>query len=131
MNEASCLCGRVSWEIASPLEWMSHCHCARCRKTHGSAFATYVAGPADGFRLRGEEHVRSWESSPGFNRRFCGACGSVVPSDGTFEGRVIVPAGNFLGDPEARPAAHIFVASKAPWHEITDDLPRFAAYPEG
>jgi hypothetical protein len=28
-----------------------------------------------------------------------------------------------------RPGAHIFVASKAPWHTITDDLPRFDEYP--
>src|SRR5712692_5020137 len=129
MNEASCLCGRVSWEIESPLEWMSHCHCSRCRKAHGTPFATYVAGAASGFRLRGEEHVVAWESSPGFRRRFCGTCGSVVPSDSAFEGRVFVPAGSLFGDPGARATAHIFVASKAPWHEITDDLTRFDAYP--
>ena len=28
------------------------------------------------------------------------------------------------GDPGRRPVAHIFVAEKAPWFEITDDLPR-------
>src|SRR5207249_12306987 len=30
-----------------------------------------------------------------------------------------------------RPQAHIFVASKAPWHEIADGLPRFDAFPPG
>jgi hypothetical protein len=28
-------------------------------------------------------------------------------------------------DPEVRPAAHTFVAYKAPWYEITDDLPQY------
>ena len=28
-----------------------------------------------------------------------------------------------------RPQANIFVASKACWHEITDELPRFDEYP--
>ena len=33
-------------------------------------------------------------------------------------------------DPGVRPAAHIFVSSKAPWFTITDDLPQFAERPE-
>jgi hypothetical protein len=109
---------------------MSHCHCSRCRKAHGVAFATYVGGPAGGFRLRGEEQVRRWESSPGFFRNFCARCGSVVPGD-PWNGLVFVPAGNFLDDPGVRPSAHIFVASKAPWYEIRDDLQQFDAYPPG
>ena len=36
---------------------------------------------ASGFRMQGEERVSRWESSPGFFRRFCRRCGSVVPGD--------------------------------------------------
>ena len=32
-------------------------------------------------------------------------------------------------DPGQRPDAHIFTASKAPWHDIADDLPQFAGWP--
>jgi hypothetical protein len=130
MHRASCLCGDVTWEINGPLEFMSHCHCSRCRKTHGAAFGTYVGGPADGFRLRGSESVVRWESMPGFFRCFCGRCGSVVPGD-PVGGSVFVPAGNLEDDPMVRALAHIFVASKAPWYEIHDSLPRFDAYPPG
>jgi hypothetical protein len=120
----------VTWEIDGPAEWMSHCHCSFCRKTHGTAFATYVATPAGGFRLKGGEHVVRFESSPGFFRCFCGRCGSVVPGD-PVDGRVFAPAGNFDDDPGVRPLAHIFVASNPAWYEITDALPRFDAYPPG
>lgn len=130
MSRARCLCGAVAWEIDGPFDLMSHCHCARCRKTHGAAFATYVSGPAGTFRLQGAENVVRWESSPGFFRCFCGRCGSVVPGD-PFEGRIFVPAGNFDDDPGARPLAHIFVAFKAPWFDIHDALPRFDAFPPG
>ena len=94
------------------------------------AFATYVAAPEGGFRLDGRERVVRFESSPGFFRCFCGRCGSVVPGD-AMDGLVFAPAGNFDGDPGVRALAHIFVASKAPWYEITDSLPRFDAYPPG
>ncbi len=128
MTRASCLCGSVAWEFDEPFEFMVHCHCSRCRKAHGVNFATYVGAPAGGFCLRGAEHVVRWESSPGTIRTFCGQCGSVVPSE-PVDGRVIAPAGNFDDDPEIRPQAHIFVASKAPWYEICDSLPQFHAYP--
>jgi hypothetical protein len=130
MANASCLCGDVTWTLEGPFHHMSHCHCSRCRKAHGVAFATYVAAGADGFALRGREHVVRWESSPGFFRCFCGRCGSVVPGD-TLEGLGFAPAGNFEDDPGIRPQAHIFTASKAPWYEIPDALPRFDTYPPG
>jgi hypothetical protein len=31
------------------------------------------------------------------------------------------------GNPPHPPAYHIYVGSKAPWHEITDDLPQYDA----
>jgi len=130
MNRAGCLCGKVTWEIDGPFEWMSHCHCSRCRKAHGAAFATYVAGPASGFRMSGDAHVGRGQSTIGFERRFCTQCGSVVPGPPS-DGLVFVPAGNFEEDPGVRPLAHIFVASKAPWFEIHDSLLRFDAYPAG
>lgn len=128
MNHGSCLCGSVTWEIDGPLEHMSHCHCARCRKAHGTAFVTMVAGPASGFRRQGGEHVVEWASSPELRRSFCKVCGSTVPG-GEWQGLAFAPAGGLDGDPGLRPVAHIFVASKAPWHDITDQLMRFDAYP--
>ena len=35
----------------------------------------------------------------------------------------------FRYDPGIRPMFHIFVGSKAPWHEITDSLPQYAELP--
>ncbi len=34
-------------------------------------------------------------------------------------------------DPGSRPMCHVFVGSKAPWHQITDDLPRYDGFPPG
>jgi hypothetical protein len=121
----------VTWEVAAPFDQMSHCHCSRCRKTHGAAFATYVAAPAPGFRLFNREDVTCWESSRDFFRCFCTRCGSVVPAGNAVGGQVFVPVGNFDNDPGVRAVAHIFLASKAPWFDVSDNLARFDAYPEG
>ena len=130
--QSSCLCGSVRWSTDAAPVSLSHCHCSRCRKQHGTPFATYGMTPASGFRLDGADAVGAWESSPGFFRRFCQRCGSAVPGEPSADFPfVFQPAGNFEADPGVRPSLHIFVASKAPWYEIPDALPRFDAFPPG
>ena len=65
----------------------------------------------------------------GNNNTDCGRCGSLLFSvvrDGAF---AHVTLGTLEGDPGIRPRAHIFVASKAPWFTITDDLPQYMGFP--
>jgi hypothetical protein len=126
----SCLCGNVAWEAAGPLAFMTHCHCSRCRKTHGAAFATYAMCPSEAFRIvRGRDGIERYRSSPEIHRPFCRRCGAVVPDGQAWQGSTGIPAGPLDDDPGVRPLAHIFVASKAPWYEIADGLPRFDAFP--
>jgi hypothetical protein len=40
---------------------------------------------------------------------------------------VLVPAGVMDDDVDVTPRAHIFVADKAPWFDITDEIPQFEA----
>jgi hypothetical protein len=128
MLTGRCLCGEVAFEVTADIGMVSHCHCSMCRRFHGSAFSTHGVVPVDGFRwLAGQELVRRYASSPGGARPFCRRCGSNVPSD-HMPGFIIVPLGNFDDDPGARPLAHIFVGSRAPWYEITDTLPQHAEY---
>ena len=59
----------------------------------------------------------------------CGACGSLLFSvvrDGAY---VHVALGSLVDAPSIRPTAHIYVGSKAPWFEISDDLPQFDELP--
>lgn len=130
MQHGRCLCGDVEWTAEGPLERMTHCHCSRCRKAHGTPFATYAFAPAAGFRLGGGDSVARYESSPGFFRSFCGRCGSVVPGS-EHDGLVELATGSLTTDPGVRPVAHIFVGSKQPWYAITDGLPQHGAFPPG
>jgi hypothetical protein len=128
-QRGSCLCGEAAYEAEGPLEHAHHCHCAYCRKAHGTPYAT-GAMARDRRWLRGESRVASFESSPGFRRWFCRQCGSSLPGD-PVEGATFVPFGTLDGDPGVRPHFHIFVAAKAPWWEIRDELRRFDHFPPG
>ena len=71
------------------------------------------------------------KSSPGSFRKFCRTCGSMVPGQAPYLATVSIPAGLFDDDPGVRPRLHVFTSSKAPWHEITDDLPQHPKWVPG
>lgn len=129
MPAGSCLCSTVRWRYEGAFERMTHCHCGMCRKSHGTAFATYVIGPRARFQFAaGEEAIVRYESSPKFVRSFCRHCGSVLPNI-AFGELMAAPAGGFDGDLGMTPWGHIFSAWKAPWHPINDSLPQHDHYP--
>lgn len=130
MIQGRCLCGTVRYQIDGPVSRLLHCHCSMCRKHHGTPYVTWAVAPLAGFRYTaGESSVERYASSPDFRRSFCKVCGSVVPDTLPSSGVVICPAGNLEGDLGVEPSFHMFVGSRAPWHEITDDLPQFDEYP--
>lgn len=124
----SCLCSGVAWEVTGLPSLMMNCHCSRCRRGRGAAHATNAFYRLDQFRwIRGEELTRSFKvpEAQFFTQHFCAVCGSPTPRVMEKFNRVLIPAGELDADPGARPSAHIFVTYKAPWFEITDDLPQF------
>jgi hypothetical protein len=130
MVSGACLCGALRYTVEGPLTDLVHCHCSRCRKHHGAPFASFVAAQARGFRwLTGADHVQTYRSSPAGVRPFCPTCFAVAP---TVAGETVyLPAGN-LEDPLAElRAVHAYVGSKASWHTLADDLPRYDAAPPG
>jgi hypothetical protein len=131
MIPGSCLCGEVRFEISGTLSEASHCHCSMCRKAHGAAFGTYAAARAADFRLvSGEERITRYRSSAGIVRTFCARCGSSLHGfDESKPDVVDIALGVLDDDPGVRPACHIYVGSKAPWHDITDNLPQHVTRP--
>ena len=122
-----CLCGSVQFEITEQLVYIAHCHCVHCRRFHGGGYSTYTAVPRSALRVRqGEELLRTYRGEVGQSRSFCATCGSslfagALPDEGML---VSVAMGAVDGDPGVRPEVHLNVADKAPWDEITDDLPQ-------
>ena len=127
----SCLCGEVAYELDAALR-MVNCHCSRCRHGRSAAHTTNLFAKLDVFRwTRGEKLVADYKVPEAryFGVAFCTRCGGEAPRVSRERGVVVLPAGTLDTDPGMRPRMHIFVNSKAPWFEITDDLPQFAEMP--
>jgi hypothetical protein len=131
MISGSCLCGGIRYEIEGAIGPALHCHCSTCRKATGAAFRSRVAVPTKNFRwVSGEDLLTRYESSPGNIRTFCRICGATLATLFPDNPKTLgLPMGTLDDDPGIRPAFHVFVGSKAPWFEITDQLPQFDTVP--
>ncbi len=111
---------------------MFQCHCSRCRKARGAAHGANLFCKIDDFRwTRGESLVVDYKPPTAryYGVAFCGHCGAAVPRISKERGIAIVPASGIDTAIDVAPSAHIFVASKAPWFEITDAIPQYAEGP--
>jgi hypothetical protein len=120
-----CGCGEVRFRVADEFLYASNCHCSRCRAATGSAFKPFAGIEREKLELTGGEDALLVFGEDDLNDTRCGACGSLLFSvvrDGEY---VHVALGALVDAPSVRPTKHIFVGSKAPWFEITDDLPQF------
>lgn len=123
-----CGCGAVTFEIDVPLEGAAYCHCTRCQRRSGTAVqASAKVAPGSLRVTAGEELLREWSPGGGYDKVFCGECGSAMFARDPGSGELaIVRMGVIDGDPGIRPQVHQFVAYAAEWEPIPDDgLPRF------
>ena len=131
-GRGSCLCGGAVYAVRGPLDVIKNCHCWRDRKMTGAPHDSCLLTAASTLHwLRGEALVvvYSLPEAPGFRTGFCRVCGTSLPAMVPHATTLGVPAGGLDNDPGARARFHIFCGAKAPWFEITDDLPQFAEYP--
>lgn len=130
MVSGGCLCGAIRFDVARFVGPFELCHCSRCRKAFGSAFAALIGVKAEDVSwISGRDEIQRYEAPvrkhpPGFRTAFCGQCGSPMPvfeaDDDWFE----IAAGILDDDPGLRPDRHIFVECGSAWYEILDDLPQ-------
>lgn len=128
MYTGQCLCGGVRFEIEGALAPIQICYCKQCQRAQGTALATNIPVALAGFRLRqGQELIRSYESSQGKQRCFCGVCGSPLYSKRDSLPDVLrIRAGLLDGELATQPVAHFHTRSQPNWWTIGDDLPQFA-----
>jgi hypothetical protein len=123
-----CGCGAVRWELSEPAIGASYCHCTRCQRRTGTAASAGAQLVPGSFRVtEGERHIRAWRPGDGFEKHFCGECGSALFSrDPDDPDRVSVRLGSFDGDPGVRPGSRQFTDYAAAWEPIPDDgLPHY------
>jgi hypothetical protein len=119
-----CECGAVRYQVADAFRYAANCHCSRCRAATGSAFKPFAGIERGKLEITEGQDRLLIVGEQNSNDTRCRTCGSLLFSvvrDGAY---VHVAMGSLVDAPGIRPTSHIYVGSKAPWFEITDDLPQ-------
>jgi hypothetical protein len=126
MLEGRCECRAVRYRVPDAFLYALNCHCSNCRAGTGAAFKPFAGIERGKLEItQGADDLLVWGDKDGNHTR-CGICGGMLFSvvrDGAY---IHVAMGSLVDDPTIRPTEHIHVGSKAPWFEITDDLPQNA-----
>ena len=130
MLSGGCRCGAVRYTIAlDEATPIYACHCTRCQRASGSAFAMQlpvretlltVEGPLTEAATRGESGALSVS-------RFCATCLSrIYSTNERWPGMAIVRAGTLDRSELLAPAMHIFTSTKQPWVMLPEGVPAYA-----
>jgi len=127
-----CLCGAVRYETTAEPFAINYCHCASCRKHNGAPVVMLAGYHAENVKFSGEQR-KTYESSPGATRAFCGNCGTPLTweGDGGELGPIIELHISTFDNPELMvPTSHAFEPERLSWLEIADNLPRYEGFAE-
>lgn len=128
----SCACGAVRYAVADAFVYAANCHCSLCRRATGSAFKPFAGIRIEQLRLvAGADSLLVFGDPAAAHDRHCRRCGSLLYSVVRDNAWAHIAMGTLIDTPTIRPSEHIFVGSKAPWHEITDGLPQCAEWAVG
>ncbi len=130
MYKGSCLCGSIQFTLNGEISAPIYCHCSRCRKASGSAYAT------NGFVNKSELQVTDaentlnyYESSVGKRKYFCSKCGApIYSSNSSKPEKLRIRLGSIDSDIAERPVSHNFITSKANWEELEATLPMYEGH---
>ena len=131
MIKGSCLCGEVQYQIQQELGPIIYCHCKRCRKSSGSAFVTSTEVLRANFNItHGSDFVKKYANPGAVDRFFCSHCGSQLFSERAATPLTMRVRLGTIDDPiTEKVQQHIFVGSKAEWHDIADQAPQYQERP--
>jgi hypothetical protein len=128
--QGQCSCGQVRFTVDNLFEYAFFCHCSRCRTRTGSAFAAIAGIGIDKVQVTAgsDDLLIEGECSDGYGAR-CSRCHAFLFAAVRERQYMHVSLGVLEGMPSRLPDHHIYVGSKAPWFEITDDLPQYDELP--
>lgn len=125
MIDGGCHCGAVRYRLTARPTYSMVCHCRTCQRVGGAPVVAWVTFPRAAFSLiRGAP--RSYRSSPGVERLFCGACGTQIAYSTARDADWIDLTTASLDDPSACPPSHhSWLNHDIAWVKFGDGLPSF------
>ena len=122
-----CACGAVRYALKSAPYDTGWCHCRICQRVSGSPAIVFSTVPHGHLVFtKGADKVKPFASTSFGRRRFCGECGTPLTIEVDHQPETVDFSVATLDAPDAvSPGFHIFWASRIPWFDPGDALPRY------
>lgn len=129
MIQSTCLCGKIAFEAQEIPTMVFNCHCSRCRKSHGAAYATQVICQKSSLNfLRGKNILSEYEVS-GVIRAFCSYCGSRLMNYSKQEEYLSIALSVIDNGINLKPLGECFVNEKLPFIQLDSSIDHFKQLP--
>jgi hypothetical protein len=123
--EGGCLCSAIRFRISGEPVFSSICHCATCRRASAAptvAWLTFDRGQVE--ILSG--HPRTYRSSQGVARQFCGACGSQLSYENVSRPTTIDITTASLDNPNLfPPTLEVWLEHRVSWQTSDETLSHY------
>ena len=130
MPKGGCHCGAIRYSVSAEPRHSSVCHCESCRRATGGLTTAWVGYERDALTVEQGE-PRTYNSSEGVERQFCGKCGTSLFyfNEPAMPGVVDILTAT-LDEPDAfPPKLHVQMADGLPWEDSIESLPKFRRFP--
>jgi hypothetical protein len=128
-KHGSCNCQSVQYTITDAPLFTHLCHCTKCQKRTGSAFVLNIMVFVNDIALTSaapESYTTITDSGSELTTFACSSCRDILYHTHPEFARIVMIAGGTVDDPGwIKPQAHIFVRSKQPWLELSNDIPAY------
>ena len=127
IRTGGCFCGQVRFEARGAPVNVRVCHCTLCQRALAGPFNARALYDSPRVTLAGE--LGRFHSSEALQRLFCPRCGTRVGAERAAANRTSLSLALFDPPTDLAPECHFFVAFKAPWLTLGDDLPQYDEWP--
>jgi hypothetical protein len=123
--EGGCLCSAIRFRISGDPTFSLICHCATCRRANAAptvAWLTFDRGQVE--ILSG--HPRTYRSSQGVARQFCGTCGSQLSYENIVSPATIDITTASLDNPTLfPPTLEVWLEHRVSWQTANQALAQY------
>ena len=127
----SCFCHAVKYVVTGEIKSVINCHCNKCKKMSGSAFAAIAVIEEQNLEITaGQELMSSYAITEGATKHFCGCCGTPIYNEQVkYPGLYMLQVGSLDEPALLTPRANIFCENMLPWVKGMSELTSFEQLP--
>jgi hypothetical protein len=114
-----CLCGKVTFTIAEPVDEVGACHCDMCRRWSSGPFM--ALGGDYKVEFNNEENISLFSSSDWAERGFCSTCGTNLFYRLVATGKTILCAGTLDDQSDLTFTDQVFIEEKPDYYSFTNE----------